>query len=377
MTALLEAPAAVCTTQVLHGTAALAALGRLVPLWETTGTPVTARATWLTAAATSRPDWHPLLLLVQRDGAPVAAAALAEQRVRGVRTLRMLDLGHADHARLPARDAQAAHALVAALLAQLALTRLWRLDLAQLPPGDPVAALLEDRLGLRTSPGAPCPLSVLDGAQPLRESLSTNGRKSLRAGHNRLAADGRELVVTRLHGAQALAALPRVQELRRARDNAVGRASELDDPAGLTFHTGLATALAADGLLELQLVEVNGELAAFETCVRDGEVLRVFDGRVAEGYGRYNLGWLSTVALLERVHEDPSLRALDWLRGEQEIKTRTGAVAVPSVHLAGESAPWLRRLDLTGDRVREALLEVARRAVPPHRRHAVRGLLRR
>ena len=359
------------------GLDALVALDRLDGLWARTSTPVTGRAAWLRAAAEADPRWTPLLLVVARDGEPVAAAPLAVRTERGVRTVRMLDLGHADHARLPADDDLAAAALGRALLAELRSGGAWRLDLQQLPPDDAVIGWLGSALALRVEPGAGCPLAVVDPAVPLPSQLSANGRKSLRGGRNRLAADGRVLTVQWLRGPSVLTELPALQELRRDRDHAVGRASEMDDPAGRAFHTGLVQALVARDEVELLMMHVDGVLAAFDLMVRDGDTLRVFDGRVAPGNERYGVGWLAHVEVLDRVHRDPALRAVDWLRGEQENKQRGGAVVVPAVSVQAEAAPWVRAADRAAARVRGGFLDVMRSLVPPERRHAVRGLLRR
>jgi hypothetical protein len=365
--------------QVLRGTDALAALPELVDLCVATGCPVTAGPLWWRAAADAAgPAWSPVLVRVLRAGRPVAAAPLSVRRAAlGLRLIRSMSHARADHARLPAVDPAAAEALATALARMLARPGPWRLELDQLPEGDPVVAALGRLVALRTQPGTGCPEMLLDRAASLQSALSVNGRKSLRRGRNRLATDGRTAQMRWLRGDQALAALPEVQELRRARDHALSRASEMDDPASRGFHTTVTTGLVAAGQLELLRCEVDGALAAYAVVLLDGPVLRVWDGRVAPGHERYGLGWLADVEVLDRAHRDPSVVRVDWMRGEQESKLRSATGTVRPVSVIATSGPWLDRGERWAQAVHHQALQTARRLVPPERRHAVRAALQR
>ncbi|MBC7678465.1 MAG: GNAT family N-acetyltransferase [Pseudorhodobacter sp.] len=286
----------------------------------------------------------------------------------------LLGQGLADHARLPALDVAAAEQLAAAMTSELQARRPWLLRLEQLPVGDPVATLLAARLGLQVHRGVPCPVTDVDHDAPLTSVLSVNGRKSLRRGTNRLAAGGQQLVTTWTGGPRAAETLPDLLALRRARDHAVGRASEADDPRARAFQGSVAQALADRSLLEVLRCEVDGDLAAYALVLVDGDVLRVWDGRVRPGVERYGVGWLADVAVLARAWSDPSVRAVDWMRGATENKQRCATRTVDSCHVTGASSPWLRQTSDAAVRLRGGLLRVARRLVPPARRHAVRGL---
>ena len=369
------------TVQTWHGAAALAQLASVEPLLQATWAPVTAWPAWLSAAARADTGWTPVLLVVQRGDVVVGAAALSVRRRRGVVSVQLLGSGRADHARLPAHDNGACEALADAVVGLLSSYRVWRVRLDQLPPDEALGLALASRLGLRCQSGVGCPVTDVDHDAPLASLLSVNGRKSLRRGTNRLAADGRTTAVSWRSGQDVVRDLPEVQELRRERDHALGRASEMDDQAAQGFHTDVATALAADGRLELLRYEVDGVLAAYALVIADdlpvGQVLRIWDGRVATGYDRYGIGWLADVVVLERAHADRSVHQVDWMRGEQENKQRSATIVVSSIVLRGESARWLRQWDSLCTRVRDNVLTAARRMVPPERRHRLRALLTR
>lgn len=349
----------------------------LEQLCRATGAPVTAGPLWWRAASDAEPAWTPVLLRAERDGELVGVLPLGVRRVLGVTTVRLASAGRADHARLPAYDGAAAQVLADALVHLLATRRPWRLALDQLPADDRVIAALAARLPVRVLPGTPCPYVDLAHDVPLSAQLSKNGRSNLRNGRNRLDTDGRQARASWTVGLDALALLPEAQALRRARDHAVGRSSQLDTRAGLAFHTAVATGLAGRGKLESLRYEVDGELAGYIMLARDGEVLRVWDGRVAPGYERYGLGWLTHCEVLEHALADPGVVRLDWLLGEQENKQRSATGSADAVHVRAESARWLAEAERRVAGVRGRLLVRARSLVPPERRAAARRLLLR
>ena len=369
------------TVTTWRGATAIAQLAALEPFLQMAGAPVTARSAWLIAAARAEVGREPVLLAVWRDDACVAAACLSVRRRWGTTSVELMGSGRADHARLPAQDSAAAQALADAIVDLLHGFRTWRLRLTQLPPDDSVSLALSSRIVLRSDDGVGCPVTEVNHDVPLAGQLSVNGRKSVRKFTNRLEADGHQAVASWVTGNATLRVLPEIQELRKARDHAVGRASEMDDPTARGFHTELVTAYAGDNRLELLRYHVDSVLAAYAIVViddlPDGRVLRVWDGRVASGYERYGVGWLTAVAVFERALADHSVRQIDWMRGEHENKQRIATGVLNSVVLAGESAPWLTRWDALSRLATETVLGAARRLVPPEKRYRLRALVTR
>jgi CelD/BcsL family acetyltransferase involved in cellulose biosynthesis len=348
----------------------LARLDSLTELCAQVDAPVTATPIWWRAAIESDLAERPMLIVVNRDERPVAVAPL-ETRTRGrIVDVELLATPFTDQARLPAVDGAAAQALAGEVAAFLAEQPGWRLRLCQLPPDDPVLAALAGHIPLELTAGVPCPTTVLDHGVPLDAQLRRNSRKVLRRCRNRMVREGLDLQMRWLGGAHALRLLPQLQELHRRRDHHQGRASDLDSRAGHGFHTRVLTELLTQGRAEVLWCTVNGHLAAYDIVIRDGEVLRVWDGRIDSRYEPYSLGWLAAVEVLERAHAQ-SLH-VDWMRGEQLSKLRSANGRVECVGAHAWSSPWVRRRTAASARVASGAAALARHLVPPARRAAIR-----
>ena len=154
----------------------------------------------------------------------------------------------------------------------------------------------------------------------------------MRQARERLAAEGRGVSVTQLVDPGDIASvLPAVVALHRARDHAASRRSDLDDEARRTFYESVVRQHSARREVELWLVRVDGELAAYDLAFVDGSAYRLWDGRIAPALSRFAPGHLGREAVLERVVSDPALDELDWMRGEQPYKHQM-ARAVDATH---------------------------------------------
>lgn len=333
-------------TRVLSGQPAVAALADLSVLHEAAAVPVTAGATWLTAWAQARgPSGTELRLVLVEDSAGVAGAAALAVLRRGPLT-RVLAWGHgdSDDVRLPAR-ADAAEALAAAVTADLGrLAGPWTLSIEQLLIGDPVAAGLAARLGCaHLVPGDGAPVTAFGPDRSYPATVSRNGRRAVNQGRNRLARAGLAPVyaVARTP-AEVAALLPQVQRLRRGRDHECGRPAGLDEPRRLAFYRGVLHALAEEGRLELSTAQIDGHLAAYVVALRDGAWLRLWDGRFDPAWSEYGLGRVLDAEVLTRALEDPTLRGVDWMRGEEDYKARAATSVVPHEHLQAWSSPAVR-----------------------------------
>lgn len=342
-----------------------------------THAPATAGPVWWLAAAAARPAWQPVVVRVESEAGLLAAAVLARRRRAGVLSHQGIAHGLADHAALPAVDGEAAALLARAVGQVLARSRGWRLELEQLPAQDPALLALVQQLAGRLTVTTACPYVELDPARTLPEQLSRNGRRNLRNARNRLTTDGRTLEVRWVQGPNALRDLPQLQQLRRDREHALGRGSELDDRAGRRFHEQVARGLAERGQLEALHLVLDGALAAYALTARDGDTLRVWDGRVAPGHERYGLGWVSQCEVLARALATPGVARLDWMRGEQESKQRSATGTALTAGVTAWSSPGLATGEQALRRVGAKAAGLARAVVPPERRSSVRRLLSR
>lgn len=317
------APTGALTVEVHVGVDALDRLGpRLDALLAATGAPVTARRAWLSSWFCAHREWCPLVVTVDRGPEVLAAAVLARRRGRAVDEVRAAGAGASDEVRLPARDADSARLLAQGVADALHdLRRPWRLLLRDLPPQDRAAQeLLRALPHAATSPGDVSPRLALGPARDLRGYVSRNHHQQSRRLRNRLARDGHDLQVDQLGTpAEVAAVLPEVVAVCRARDHQLRRHSRLDGGPDLDFFLDVVTAHAARGEVALTALRVDGALAAYVLCFRDGPTWRMWNCRFHPTWAPYGLGRLSHDASLAAALEAGCL-TYDWMRGDEAYK---------------------------------------------------------
>ncbi|MCW2779155.1 MAG: hypothetical protein JWN17_2880, partial [Frankiales bacterium] len=208
----------------------------------------------------------------------------------------------------------------------------------QLPASDRTVPALRARLprtmALRgdglprvdVAPGDPAP-SSRKGRQ-----AETKARKQLaQAGH---AVEQRWLTSPQ----DVAAALPDLERVHRLRDLDARGSSAHDDPDVLAFYRAVVQAHAEAGEVDLLTLRVDGDLAAYVLAFRDGDVLRVWDNRVAPAWRHVSAGRLANAQALQRVAEDPAYRTLDWMRGEEAYKLSSATRVDRTQHLLAWSS---------------------------------------
>lgn len=322
----------------------LAGLDLIAPalddLYAATGTPVTARTRWQQAWAQTHPGWDPWIVSVASGDQLVASAALARAR-RGP-LVRVVGLGHgtSDDARMPARDGAAAIALAGALQRALGeLGRPWSLLVEQLPAECPVTASLVPRLpSARLSPGQGMPMVVV-GARELGHYLSRNARQAETKARNRLAREGHTVTERWVRDpADVTAAIPRLAAVHRARDEQLGRVSDHTDQGRARFYEQVLTSHARAGEVEVLLLEIDGDLAAYVAAFRDGRALRVWDNRLSPAWAQMSAGRLANHTAIRHVVTGSDYDVLDWMRGEEPYKLSSATVVVPTQHVEAWSS---------------------------------------
>lgn len=295
---------------------------QLDDLYVATGAPVTARRTWHQAWLRAHRQWSVLVVTVHRADELAAAAVLAVRRNRLYDDVRPVGAGSSDEVRLPARDDVAAQLLATGITDALAgLQRPWLLTLRDLPAGDPVVARLNGALACAAVvPGDVSPRLVLGADRSLRPYLSRNHTQQSRRLCKKIDKDGLKLEVHQLSSvADLVMVLPEMERICRARDYQVRQFSVLDDPAGLALFRDLLVSHAARGEVELTTLRLDGELASYDLCFRDGDAWRMWNCRFDPVFARYSPGRLA--------HEESVTAALaqgatlyDWMRGEEPYK---------------------------------------------------------
>lgn len=309
--------------EVLTGLRAFDDLGaELDDLNAAVGAPVTAQRRWLAACAREQLA-EPMLLAIRARDTLVAVAALATTRRRGLTSVVGVGHGVSDRFCLPSRTEDAAVSLADAIVqASESWKKPWRMRIEQLPRADRVARALSDRLPIgEVIPGDECPVRPLDDGRELDTYASSGLRKQVRAGRNRLTTDGRTYEV-RCHSdlAGIEASLDRVRDVHRKRDHELGRPSDLDLPHGLRLWDALVLEHARAGEVEVVLINIDDELAAYGVVLLDGAVYRVWDARIDSRFGRYAPGHLLGHAMLEAALQHDDITCFDWGRGTESYK---------------------------------------------------------
>jgi hypothetical protein len=278
--------------------------------------PLTMRTGWLTATLMARIDQQPWAVgLRGPNGQLRGVIALADEvdaSGRLVTTLLGTDRVH--RGAVLADDEPAAYELGAHLeAALLQRPRLGAVHLGPLPAEDPRVRALAAGIGVAVAvPVEPVPVVRRAGCLAA-DHLSAGTRRTLRKAANRLRADRLTTSIDVVTDRATIRGwLPELVRHHQARDHAHGRESAVDDPTGAAVWHHRAEALL-DEQLELALLTIDGELAAYVLGVPDGAAYRLIDGRFVGTWARYAPGRLLETAVLQRVLDDPRLDHLDWM----------------------------------------------------------------
>jgi CelD/BcsL family acetyltransferase involved in cellulose biosynthesis len=329
--------------RVLSGPGALDELAEPVDdLHAAVGAPLMARRPWLDTWIASYREYRPVAVVIETGGRLAGAAMLAE---RGRRLARFVALGHgpSDAAALAAADHAAADALAAAVSDYLGrLDRPWQLTLRHLPAGDRVAAGLARTLPRAViAPGAVSPVLRVGDTRTLRAHVSRNHHQQIRRLRNRLDRDRIDPSVAQLRDPDGVhAVLPEVVEVCRARDQALGRRSAMDDPAAGAFFRRVVLSHARLGLVVLTTLRIGGRLAAYVLCFVDGAAYRMWHSRFHPDWSRYGVGLLAHDAALEYALEH-GCELYDWGRGEEAYKSSLSNEQVQGEDLRAWSGPFV------------------------------------
>ena len=306
------------------------------------GAPVSTRSLWLIPWAETHPEYEPVCVVIRSPERIEAAAVLAIRRVMGCDMVVAAAHTLSDRIWLAACDDASARALADAIAAFLeSLTRPWFLDIRQLPVDDPVAAHLARLLPtseLRV--GVPLPQTHFIDGKPIEEYMGKNYRRSVRKSERKLSGDHEWSYVWLRDPVEIERLLPEIEAIRQARDHDVGRFSDLDRGGG-EFWRRLVRSAA--GTVEVSTVTVDGRLGAYCVCLRDGDVMVAWDGRPAPEYLPYWTGNLVLTQVLITSHADPSIRSVDWCRGESFYKQRLANGVDQTQDLRAWSSPTARR----------------------------------
>ena len=313
------------TTAVTRGDHALRTLEHHAAAIDASTHAFCQQAAWLLRAARLLPG-EPLVVTVEDDGALTGLIAASVHRRGRVTRIEPLGGDLNDYAPMFATSHGAAAQVAEEFVGWVRTQRRWLVDIVQID--HPILATeLVTRLGTSAVEGAPMPRIV----QLADFAPTKSARKANRKTANRLDADGRTWHFDRFDTDVPVGLIDSLVTLRRARDHASGRRSHLDDPRRLDFFLETIDDRLSHGLATIHTLTIDDELAAYVIGLRDQNVHRVWDGRVAVGFERYRAGIACTWRMREDAQADPSVDTLDWLRGINPEKIHNDVVTLPCV----------------------------------------------
>jgi CelD/BcsL family acetyltransferase involved in cellulose biosynthesis len=288
--------------------------------------PVSARPLWLEAWIQSYPKYRPVAIGVHdREFGLTALALLAIRNDRFGAEIVALGHGASDQSRLYAVDAASAAELAVAVRKWLAsLSRRWRLCLAQLPAGIELDAWARHFPYHLVRPGADSPVIRFGDDRSIGIYLSPNYRGQAKNKWNRLVKHGLDPSLRVLSSpAEIAAALPSVMAIAATRQEELTGRRKLDKPEHAGFFRNIVTLHAECGEVELMVLHVRGEIAAYALTFLDNGIARMWSSHYDPQWATYSLGHIVTRELVQRFAGSPAFEALDWMKGMEPYKLRS------------------------------------------------------
>jgi len=311
-----------------------------------------------------------LFVVVVRDGdAVVGIAPWYVETARGTRRIRSLGDGQvcSDHATLlvdPTRATEVVEALTA-WLSTAAADQWDELQLESIDADDPAVEHLADQLqqagcllAHRDAPGT-CTVALPADWEAYLALVSKNRRKRCRRWIKQFFDTGRATVEVAQSPAECLRAWPMLVELHNARRHELGEPGAFEDPTFAAFHRDVVARLAAQGQVQVRLLQVDGQVVAAEYLLaRNGAWFAYQSGMRADA-GDFSPGGLSIVAML-REAITAGCTQLDLLRGTESYKFSWNARHRPAHSVTIRQATATGRLATWYDAARHGAKQVKR-----------------
>lgn len=324
----------------------------LTPLWVRAATGrfpgrYTQGPKWSTAAL--RAGIEPWAIAVGPPGNPESALLVSSRMVRGVLVIQALGAPLVDLVQPPvvaADDISAqrnARAAVTELVREARRrSRNWMIDLDQLPEASPYAHAMETISvpRRRAVAGVDVPVLHIDRNGSTDTLLSAQTRRDGRGRERKLRNAHRNVDVCEVTGSALAPLLGEMAALRTLRDADAERSSVLRaGPMAVLWESFLGEASrVGDGVA--WTVRVDGVLAAFNLGIRDGQTLRLVDGRVSPTFLQAGIGRILHILATEHAVA-AGFDEVEWGRGAHQYKrqvtnrtVRTARVQLASGSLA-------------------------------------------
>ena len=330
----------------------IAVQAEIVALNSEVDVPLMASWPWLQNWCESFTAWTPLLVGVRAtdSGRLKAIAMLAStQRAEGTAIVAMGNSSSLCTV-FQAIDEGSADALGSAIATYLdQLSGAWSLDFEQLHDLDRTMLGLADRLDhAQILPELRVPRVMFASDDRLDLVLSKSMQKQLRRSRAKIDAAGLNMSIAFDRGRAITGALiDEVEAVHVMRDRVSRRQSDLDRPAEREFWRRVLEGGDARWDVEIASLRFDGELAAYAVALLDGDVYRVYDGRMNSAWAAYSPGRLVEAAALNRALMDTRFRLLDWMSGVAAEKLLVANVAEGRARLVATSGSRYLQSDHT------------------------------
>ncbi|MFW2381887.1 MAG: GNAT family N-acetyltransferase [Acidimicrobiales bacterium] len=305
--------------------------------------PLMASYNWLETWFESFPHWTPMMVEVRSaESAELMACAFFATIERAEGTA-IVAAGHgsSQFSMMQSRTPEASAALASAISSALNdIPGAWSLELEQVADSDHTLAHLVDELEqAQTLPELRIPRVAFSTAHDVNEVLSKSMRKQLRRAQKKITNDGRVLSISFDRGKAITPELiDEVEAVHISRDRHARRHSDLDRPAEREFWRQVCEAPPARWEVEIASLRLDGKLAAYVVALLDGNVYRVYDGRMNTEFQEYSPGRLIEAAALARAIADDRYAVLDWMNGVAAEKLLTANMSEGRARLVATSA---------------------------------------
>lgn len=321
-------------SEVLTGRDATAALQSIYAELGGASSAFTTQPSWLIAAATHLPG-EAVVVAVREEGRIVACASFTRTRYLGITHIALLGSPFNDYAALWIADLRYAEPLADAIAKWVQVHRVWSLAMEQLPVADPVLAVLPGLL----------PHALVSDGRPMRriqhlatDTIPSSKRRQVGKALGCLASSGQTaLAVTVSPDASATVWLDQTIAVRCERDHSLGRRSLLDDERYSRFYRDVVSGALREKRAQLNVLLVDGRVAAYAVVFIDGAVHRMFDRCTAPGADRHRAEVALDIHAVDRALA-AGATTFDWLRGVPEARFATDEA---SLAILSARSSWL------------------------------------
>jgi CelD/BcsL family acetyltransferase involved in cellulose biosynthesis len=308
--------------------------------------PPTGRWTGINIWMETYQNYEPWGVLIERNDEVVAAVILTRHRRFGIWHIGKPG-GNFDPVYFGALDDDADKQLAKAIVdAVNEFGGPWILEVPDLPHVDPVVTQLMIYWPCSQSMlTTPMPCLLFKPGAPLNNYLSKNTRAAVAKARNRIKREGIQMREEWIRDPERIIGLlPQIQNIYLSRDHQLYKNSIIDDAKAKRFFEVFIAEHARLDLIELLVLYLENELAAFAVCLVDNTELMVLVNRASPEWLHYSPGTIVNAEVVRHAYECPHYSGINWGGEPQRYKLSGEVTLIPRRTLYAWSSPKLRLL---------------------------------